>query len=172
MYAFFWLLIVLARTDFTSSECWCPMNDAVPEGNDSYPLKGFVVGPCQCSSDFIRKCCNTGFHLVKSLCVRDVEPLTFNVTVYDIDVPVYNFYFKDIVKGHMNCKSYVLDPNVEKSDMFYIQKDGSMLLGEERLNANNYCVDNIDGKGFSGLVCFQNEVEVRQLTRHFNSISM
>lgn len=171
MYAFFWVLLILVRTDLTSSECWCPRSESIPEEVDSYQLKSVMVGQCQCSSAFVRKCCNTGYHLVKSLCVKDAEKLDFNVTVYDSHTPVLNFDFRDIVVGHMNCKSYVLDPSFEENDVFYIQRNGSMLLGDERLDANNYCVENIDGKGFSGLVCFPNEVETRQLTRHFNSIS-
>lgn len=56
--------------------------------------------------------------------------------------------------GHMNCRSHVLDSNAKKAHAFYIQKDGSMLIGEQTLNSNTYC-----------------EVKIEHITRCLNSIS-
>lgn len=176
MHAFLCLLVVLIRTDLILSECSCAKNDPLPnETHSSYSLKSFTVGPCSCSSPFVRKCCSDGFHLNKSFCVRDAaENVALDVPVYDERTRLENFSFENQVNGYMNCESsYLLMPDVESDDMFHIQKDGRMLLNDKiMVEANDYCIENMEGIGFSGLVCHPNEPKMIRLTRHMKSISM
>lgn len=164
------LLPVLTQTE-TASEQACAKTNQLLISINEYNITDSSYS-CNSCVGCARKCCADGFQVLleERKCGKS-DNKNFSIAVYKRDQAVSDHV--DYFTGFLSCPSHILEPENYEEDVFFMQPDGRLWFKNLDVwrSSEDYCVDYVDSIGFTGFVCFMDEVTNEKYYRKFNEIS-